>query len=202
MSFRIPENWDNERKFSTKDVEYTTDEVVEIMLKAKDYYNFETFTYHNHIDSIIQFCYHLNDDHISAIKKYLPKDFIRTLETPKYILKLYLDTPGSKRRHMQNIIRHSLSITESYPHSFEAFIICDYYEFEYLTDLISKFNDLQHDLTMEKVIKFCVTDIFNKKANFYHDINANGKYDAKKDALAISRQYGTNISLTFGYTFK
>ena len=51
-------------------------------------------------------------------------------------------------------------------------------------------------------IRLNVSDIFNQKANFYHDIDANGKYSARKDALAISRQYGTNISLTFGYTFK
>jgi outer membrane receptor protein involved in Fe transport len=51
-------------------------------------------------------------------------------------------------------------------------------------------------------IRLNVSDIFNQKANFYHDINANGKYDAKKDALAISRAYGTNVSITFGYTFK
>jgi TonB-dependent receptor len=51
-------------------------------------------------------------------------------------------------------------------------------------------------------IRLNVSDIFNQKANFYHDIDGNGKYGTKKDALAISRQYGTNVSLTFGYTFK
>ena len=51
-------------------------------------------------------------------------------------------------------------------------------------------------------IRLNISDIFNQRANFYHDINDNGKYDGKKDALAISRSYGTNINITFGYTFK
>ncbi|HTE13050.1 MAG TPA: TonB-dependent receptor, partial [Chitinophagaceae bacterium] len=51
-------------------------------------------------------------------------------------------------------------------------------------------------------IKLNVSDIFNQRANFYHDINDDGKYNRKTDALAISRMYGTTFSLTFGYTFK
>ena len=51
-------------------------------------------------------------------------------------------------------------------------------------------------------IRLNVSDIFNQRANFYHDINDNGKYNRKTDALAISRQYGTTFSITFGYSFK
>jgi len=49
-------------------------------------------------------------------------------------------------------------------------------------------------------IKLNVSDILNRRAKFYHDLNDNGKYDSK-DALAIERLTGTNISLTLGYNF-
>lgn len=49
-------------------------------------------------------------------------------------------------------------------------------------------------------IKLNVSDILNRRAKFYHDLNDNGKYDSK-DALAIERVTGTNISLTLGYNF-
>ncbi len=51
-------------------------------------------------------------------------------------------------------------------------------------------------------LKLNVSDILNHTANFYHDIDANKKYKASGDALAISRQYGTTFTLTFGYSFK
>jgi outer membrane receptor for ferrienterochelin and colicin len=51
-------------------------------------------------------------------------------------------------------------------------------------------------------IRLNISDIFNQRANFYHDINDNGKYNKTTDALAISRQYGTTFNITFGYTFK
>lgn len=51
-------------------------------------------------------------------------------------------------------------------------------------------------------IRFNVQDIFNQRAYFYHDINADNKFSKANDAIAISRLYGTNISLTFGYSFK
>ncbi|ROI06381.1 TonB-dependent receptor [Chryseobacterium sp. G0240] len=49
-------------------------------------------------------------------------------------------------------------------------------------------------------IKLNISDILNRRAKFYHDLNDNGKYD-NKDALAIERVTGTNISLTLGYNF-
>lgn len=51
-------------------------------------------------------------------------------------------------------------------------------------------------------IKLNISDILNQRANFYHDLNDNGKYSKKTDALAIERNYGTNFSLTFGYNIK
>ncbi|MEO5591460.1 MAG: TonB-dependent receptor [Chitinophagaceae bacterium] len=51
-------------------------------------------------------------------------------------------------------------------------------------------------------IRLNISDIFNQRANFYHDINENGKYNKATDALAISRLYGTNVNISFGYTFK
>ena len=51
-------------------------------------------------------------------------------------------------------------------------------------------------------IRLNISDILNQRANFYHDINDNGKYNKNTDALAISRSYGTTFNITFGYTFK
>jgi len=49
-------------------------------------------------------------------------------------------------------------------------------------------------------IKLNVSDIFNKSAVFYNDLNNNKKYD-KNDAFAIKRKYGSNVSISFGYNF-
>jgi outer membrane receptor protein involved in Fe transport len=51
-------------------------------------------------------------------------------------------------------------------------------------------------------IRLNVQDILNRKAYFYHDIDGNNKFSKIKDAIAISRLYGTNISIIFGYSFK
>jgi outer membrane receptor protein involved in Fe transport len=51
-------------------------------------------------------------------------------------------------------------------------------------------------------LRLNVQDILNQRAFFYHDIDDNETFSKKKDAIAISRLYGTNISLTFGYSFK
>jgi len=51
-------------------------------------------------------------------------------------------------------------------------------------------------------IRLNVQDVLNRKAYFYHDIDANNKFSKTRDAIAISRLYGTNISIAFGYSFK
>ena len=52
-------------------------------------------------------------------------------------------------------------------------------------------------------IKVNVSDIFNVRAYFYHDLDDNNKYGkGTKDVLAISRNYGTNYSITFAYSIK
>ena len=52
-------------------------------------------------------------------------------------------------------------------------------------------------------IKVNISDIFNRRANFYHDLDNNEKYRrASNDVLAISRNYGTNYSITFAYNIK
>ena len=50
-------------------------------------------------------------------------------------------------------------------------------------------------------LKLNISDILNQTANYYHDLNNTGKYDAG-DALAIKRKYGTGISLSFAYKLK
>ena len=52
-------------------------------------------------------------------------------------------------------------------------------------------------------IKVNISDIFNHRAYFYHDLDNNEKYKSTSiDVLAISRNYGTNYSFTFAYTIK
>ncbi|HET6768690.1 MAG TPA: outer membrane beta-barrel protein [Chitinophagaceae bacterium] len=52
-------------------------------------------------------------------------------------------------------------------------------------------------------IKVNISDIFNRRAYFYHDLDNNEKYKSTStDVLAISRNYGTNYSFTFAYTIK
>lgn len=49
-------------------------------------------------------------------------------------------------------------------------------------------------------IKLNISDIFNRQARFYYDLDNNGKYEpGKRDALFIDRRFGTNFSVTFGY---
>lgn len=50
-------------------------------------------------------------------------------------------------------------------------------------------------------VKLNVSDIFNKQAIFYWDRNNNKKYDSSEDAFAIKRRYGSNVSISFGYSF-
>lgn len=52
-------------------------------------------------------------------------------------------------------------------------------------------------------IKINISDILNRRADFYHDLDFNDKYKkGTKDVLAISRNYGTTYSLTFAYNIK
>lgn len=50
-------------------------------------------------------------------------------------------------------------------------------------------------------LKLNISDIINKRAIYYTDLNDNKKYDTQTDALAINRKYGTNFSISFGYNF-
>lgn len=52
-------------------------------------------------------------------------------------------------------------------------------------------------------IKLNINDILNQQADFYHDLDNNGTYSSKsKDVLAITRNYGTNVSVSFSYNIK
>lgn len=52
-------------------------------------------------------------------------------------------------------------------------------------------------------VRINISDIFNRRAYFYHDLDRNEKYDdSTKDRLAINRNYGTNYSITFNYQIK
>lgn len=51
-------------------------------------------------------------------------------------------------------------------------------------------------------VKLNISDLLNQRAYFYHDTNSDNKFGISKDPIAISRKYGTTVSLTFGYTFK
>lgn len=51
-------------------------------------------------------------------------------------------------------------------------------------------------------LRLNVSDVLNKKANFYQDYNGDKKYNSGSDPLSIRRNYGTNVTVTFGYTIK
>ena len=51
-------------------------------------------------------------------------------------------------------------------------------------------------------LKLNVSDVLNQNAYFYHDLDDNGNFSKKDDALAINRKYGTTFSITFGYNIK
>jgi outer membrane receptor for ferrienterochelin and colicin len=52
-------------------------------------------------------------------------------------------------------------------------------------------------------VRISISDIFNKRAFFYHDLDDSNNYNPNsKDKLAINRNYGTNFSITFNYTIK
>lgn len=52
-------------------------------------------------------------------------------------------------------------------------------------------------------IKLNISDLVNKTAYFYHDVDNSKTYkNGSIDALAIARKYGTNFSITFGYNLK
>jgi hypothetical protein len=51
-------------------------------------------------------------------------------------------------------------------------------------------------------IKLNVSDIFNKAANYYYDLNDNKKYNKSSDALVIKRRYGSTFNISFSYNIK
>jgi hypothetical protein len=52
-------------------------------------------------------------------------------------------------------------------------------------------------------IKVNISDILNTPGYFYHDLDNNKKYTSNsKDVLAIRRNYGTNVSISFAYSIK
>jgi outer membrane receptor protein involved in Fe transport len=52
-------------------------------------------------------------------------------------------------------------------------------------------------------LRLNIGDILNQRAYFYHDLDNNKKYTkGGMDALALTRKYGTNVSLTFNYTIR
>jgi outer membrane receptor protein involved in Fe transport len=64
------------------------------------------------------------------------------------------------------------------------------------------FQVSQKILKKKAEIKFTISDILNKSANFYQDKNSNGSYDENQDFLRISRVSGTGYSLSFTYNIK
>ncbi len=52
-------------------------------------------------------------------------------------------------------------------------------------------------------VRVNISDILNQPGYFYHDLDNNKKYQkGSKDVLAITRNYGTNINISFAYNIK
>ncbi|RYD58770.1 MAG: TonB-dependent receptor [Sphingobacteriales bacterium] len=64
------------------------------------------------------------------------------------------------------------------------------------------FTISQKVLNKKAEFKFTISDLLNKRANYYQDKNENGKYDVDADFLRISRRAGSNYTLSFLYNFR
>jgi hypothetical protein len=51
-------------------------------------------------------------------------------------------------------------------------------------------------------LKLNVSDLLNRVAYYYHDLDSNGQFEKAKDAVSIARKYGTNVSISFSYNIK
>jgi len=51
-------------------------------------------------------------------------------------------------------------------------------------------------------VKLNITDILNRTANFYLDLDGNKKYSQGSDALIIDRKYGSTFNVSFSYNIK
>ncbi len=51
-------------------------------------------------------------------------------------------------------------------------------------------------------VKLNISDILNKPAYFYHDLDNSKNFKTANDAVAIKRNYGTTFSISFGYNIK
>jgi hypothetical protein len=51
-------------------------------------------------------------------------------------------------------------------------------------------------------LKLNVSDLLNRVAYYYHDLDNNGKFEKTTDAISIARKYGTNVSISFSYSIK
>ncbi|HQW82982.1 MAG TPA: outer membrane beta-barrel protein [Ferruginibacter sp.] len=66
---------------------------------------------------------------------------------------------------------------------------------------ILDFQIVKKALKNKGEIKINISDMINKEAVFYTDLNNNKKYDKNTDAYAIKRKYGSSFSISFGYNF-
>lgn len=51
-------------------------------------------------------------------------------------------------------------------------------------------------------VKLNISDILNRAANYYYDLNDNKKFDKSSDALVIKRRYGSTFNISFSYNIK
>jgi outer membrane receptor protein involved in Fe transport len=51
-------------------------------------------------------------------------------------------------------------------------------------------------------VKLNISDILNKPAYFYHDLDNSKEFKTQKDAVAIKRNYGTTYSISFAYSIR
>ncbi len=51
-------------------------------------------------------------------------------------------------------------------------------------------------------VKMNISDLLNRPAYFYHDLDGSKNFKSTSDAIAIKRNYGTTFSLSFNYNIK
>ena len=102
---------------------------------------------------------------------------------------LLINQIGRRIYYVGNSTSNGTTINDSYPPVWEA------------PRAIIDFQLAKKVIRNKGELKLNISDILNREATFYHDLNNNRKFDRSKDALAISRKYGANLSLSFSYNF-
>ena len=77
------------------------------------------------------------------------------------------------------------------------------FNFQFIVDAFLADRKKNPDTAQTAPLKLNISDLLNQRAYFYHDLDGNETYkNGSGDRVAISRNYGSNYSISFNYTIK